>query len=107
MEHLLPIIKVNACALLALPLLAISILTKLLQKALEKVMVFLGVGTALLALGILHAIFDNPGGFFEGVGLFIALMILGGAIISTVVMVLFFFGGIAAAAVTAVVTICI
>ena len=107
MEHLLPIIKVNACALLALPLLAISILTKLLQKALEKVMVFLGVGTAVLALGILHAIFDNPGGFFEGVGLFIALMILGGAIISTVVMVLFFFGGIAAAAVTAVVTICI
>lgn len=99
----LKILKINALALLSIPLLLISIAAKLLSKALEKAMVFLGVGVAFLGLSLLNLIFNNPSGFFEGVGLVIASLIFFGLIIVLVVGAIALFGTVAAALFAAVV----
>lgn len=104
MKQLGLILKVNLLSLLALPLLLLSLVFKLVQKALEKALVFVGVACALLALLLLNEIFNNPGGFLEGLGMTIAILIIGGAILGIVIMVLVFCGGIAATVLTAVLT---
>lgn len=105
MQKVFRIVKINACALLAFPLLSLSLIAMLLKKALEKAMVFLGVGVALLALNILRSIFYNPGGFFDGLGTFLAIMILFGVVVSIVVMIMVLLGSVAAVLVSTVVTI--
>lgn len=103
MTRIWKIVKIDLMALVALPLLLIAIAAKLLMKALEKSMVFLGVGAAALGLGLVQLLLRDPGGFFEGLGLMVAMLILFGAIIVLVLGVLVFFGSVAAAVVAVVV----
>lgn len=99
------VIKINVLALLSLPLFLISVGAKLVLKALEKALVFLGVGAALLTLFLLNGIFNNPGSFLNGLGTFVAVLILFGIIIAIVAGILVFFGSIAAAVVSFIVLI--
>jgi|LSQX01.2.fsa_nt_gb hypothetical protein len=96
MSAVLKVFKINILALIALPLLLLSIAVKLVLKALEKALVFVGVGAAILGLGILSLIVKNPGGLLEGVGTMLAILILFGGIIIIIVMVVLLFGTIAA-----------
>lgn len=105
MLSILKVLKINLLALLALPLLLVSIAAKLIQKALEKALVFMGVGGAFLGLLLLSQIFKNPFGFFEGIGYFIAVLILFGSIIILVLFVLFMFGTVATALLTMIVAV--
>lgn len=89
------IVTVNLLALLALPLLLLSIVAKLLAKALEKALLLLGVGVALLGLSLLSLILKNPGATFEGLGYFLAVLVLFGGIIAIVGAVLALFSTVA------------
>ncbi len=105
MSNIGTILKINLLSLLSLPLLLISIAAKLLQKALEKTLVFLAVGAAILGMLLLNQIFNNPGSFFNGLGMLIAIFILFGAIVAIIFGVLFLFGSVAAALLTGVVSV--
>ncbi len=99
------ILKVNLLSLLALPLLILSGIFNLAQKALEKAIVFVGVGVALLALLALNALFNNPNGFLEGIGYIFAFLVIGGSIILLVLAVLVLCGSIAATVLTVIVSV--
>ena len=57
MANILKILKINFLSLLALPFFLLTIVSQLLMRAVQKIMVFLGVGVALLALFLLSAVF--------------------------------------------------
>lgn len=105
MQNMVRIAKVNVCALLAFPLLVLSLIAMLLKKALEKAMIFLGVGVAVLVLNILRSIFLNPGSFFDGLGTFLAILILFGTVVVLVAMIMLLIGGVATVVVSAVVAV--
>ena len=105
MTNILKILKINFLSLLALPFFLLSILAQLLMKAVQKTMVFIGLGAALFALFLLNLLFNNPGGFLDGLGTFFAILIVFGSIILIVAGILFLFGTVAAALVTAVISL--
>lgn len=100
MRTIFIILKINLLSLVSLPILIVTIISKLLQKAVEKLIIFVGVGVALGVLSLLNMALNNPGEFLDGLGTFFAVLILFGFIIAIVFAVLFFFGSIAAAVVT-------
>lgn len=93
----LKLVKINILSLISFPLLLISITSKLLLKALEKALVFLGVGVALLGLFLLNLIFNNPNSLLNGISTLIVLIILFGVIILITFSVLILLGSIATA----------
>ena len=105
MANILKILKINFLSLLALPFFLLTIVSQLLMRAVQKIMVFLGVGVALLALFLLSAVFNNPGGFLDGLGTFLALLIVFGSIILIVVGVLILMGTVATVVVTLIISI--
>ena len=107
MSHVLRIIKVNGLALLALPLLLLSIAAKLVSKALEKALVIVGVLVVLLGLSLLSLVLKNPSATFEGVGYLIAFFILFGGIIAIIIAVLALCSTIAVGVITAISTVLI
>ena len=66
MKTALSVLKVNALSLLAFPLLVISMAIQLVQKALGKLLVYLGAGVALLLMAGLNAFINNPWAIIEG-----------------------------------------
>lgn len=105
MANILKVLKINFLSLLALPFFLLTILAQLLMKAVQKTMVFIGLGAALFALFLLNLLFNNPGGFLDGLGTFFAILIVFGSIILIVAGILFLFGTVAAALVTAVISL--
>lgn len=85
MTSILKVFKINILALLAFPFLLISIVTKLILKALEKALVLIGVGIALFGLFLLSLIFKNLGTFLDGIGIIIVMIFVGGIV--TVIMI--------------------
>ncbi|MEF9983023.1 MAG: J domain-containing protein [Oscillospiraceae bacterium] len=107
MKTILTILKINALSLISFPILLISIIAKLLQKAVEKTVVFLGVGVTLLVLYLLNMFLNNPNNIFENIATIIAVLLVFGAIIFIVFSILFFFGSIATAVITVITSLLI
>lgn len=97
MSKLFSILKINILSLLSFPLLLVSIASKLLLKALEKAMVFLGVGAALLGLALLKLFLNNPWGLFEGLGLIVVCLVFLGFIGVSIFVVVVLCGSLLAA----------
>ncbi len=85
MTSVLKVFKINLLALLAFPFLLVSIVAKLILKALEKTLVFISVGITLFVLYLLSLIFKNPSSILNGIALIIVVIILGGII--TIIMI--------------------
>lgn len=98
MKTVLSVLKVNILALLAFPLLVISMMIQLVQKALEKLLVFLGAVVALLLLAGLNAFINNPWGVIEGWSEVIVLAALLGVVSLLAVMIIHFLGAMIVAA---------
>jgi len=94
----LKILKINILALLAFPLLLISIASKLIMKAFEKTLVFMGVAAAIFILFQLNIIINSWGGFFENLALIIGLLVFFGGIIALIFIIPILLGSIALAA---------
>ncbi len=105
MTDVCKICKINLLSILALPVLLVSIVSKILQTAMEKALVFLGVGAAIFGLYLLNEFFNRPDSFLDTLGFFAAILILFGAIFGLVLGVILLFGGIAAAALAVVATL--
>jgi hypothetical protein len=95
-SSVLKVFKINLLALLAFPLFLISIASKLIVKAMEKFMVFLGVGFAILGLYIFSFIIKNFGGFVEGLLTVIILLFLFGSLVALFIFAPFILGSILA-----------
>lgn len=67
MIAVLKVIKVNILSLLAFPLFVVALAAKLVRQALEKFLVFVGVGAAVIGLVILKALIQDPGKFFQNI----------------------------------------
>ena len=102
MKTALSVLKVNALSLLAFPLLVISMAIQLVQKALGKLLVFLGAGVALLLMAGLNAFINNPWAIIEGWAAVAVLAIFFGIFTVLVALLIHFLG---AMIVTAVATI--
>lgn len=102
MKTALSVLKVNALSLLAFPLLVISMVIQLVQKALGKLLVFLGAGVALLLMAGLNAFINNPWGIIEGWAAVVVLAVLFGIITVMVALVIHFLGAMIVAAVAAI-----
>ncbi len=99
------IMKVNILALLALPVLLLSIAAKLLAKAFEKAFTLLCVLVILILLMLLASIIDNIGVFLEGIGLFLVAAVLLGGLVALVFWIFAIAGALIAGVVTAIATI--
>ncbi len=99
----LKVFKINLLSLVALPLFALSILAKLLQKALEKALFLLCICIVLVLTYLLSLVIMNPDAFFSGLGTAFAAFILFGAIIAIVGSVIAIIGSVASVAFAAVV----
>lgn len=104
MTSVLKVFKINLLALLAFPFLLIAITAKLILKALEKSLTFVGVGIAIFALYLLSLIFKNPGAILQGIALIIVLVILLGIIIIVIFYVFSLIASVASALFTAILT---
>lgn len=96
MKNIFMIIKINLLAIIEIPILGISIIAKLLQKAVEQLIVFMSVGYVLLLLLIVQSLL-NSGGILNGLTTIIAFLIVFGGIIIITVFVLACFGSIVVA----------
>lgn len=95
MQKLLRVIKINALSILAFPLFIVSIVSKLARQALEKILVFIGVGAAIIGLIILKAFIKDPGGFLENLFMFLFLCVF--TVAGIVFLFVYLFGRILAA----------
>lgn len=95
MIAVLKVIKVNILSLLAFPLFVVALAAKLVRQALEKFLVFVGVGAAVIGLVILKALIQDPGKFFQNI--FFLLIISLFTIFSIVFVLIYLVGSLAAA----------
>jgi len=105
MGVILRIFKINIFAIVSFLFLLISIVAKLVLKALEKAAVFLCVGGVIFVLALFSMILKNPGGFFQGIGWVIAFLVIFGIIIGIIVAVFSIFAGVFAVAFTIVISV--
>lgn len=91
------ILKINLLSILAFPLFLLAFTSKMLAKALEKALVLLGAGAAILGLLLVNLIINNFLQFLQAIGTFLAILIIFGAIVVLVFMVIFLLGSLASA----------
>lgn len=84
----LRVIKINVLALVAFPLLILATVTKLLAKAMEKILTIIGTVLVIGGIALVFELAKNPGDFFNGLLMFIVLMALGGLLTLIVILVL-------------------
>lgn len=94
-SSILKIIKINILALLAFPLLLISIAIKMILKAFEKSLVFLGVAGVVFILYLLNLLINHWVAFFENLALIIAFSIVTGGLVALFLLIPFLLGSIA------------
>lgn len=99
------ICKINLLSILALPVLLVSIVSKLLQTAMEKALIFLGVGAAMLGLLVLNEFLNHPGSFLDAMSFAAAGFLVFGAVLMVTLAVVMLFGSIAATLLTIFVTL--
>ncbi len=87
MDNAIKILKINILSLIAIVILGISITAKLINKALEKAVVFFCVAIVIFVLAIFSFILKNPGGFFGGVLNVVAYFIFGLIFMGVIVLI--------------------
>lgn len=74
----LRVIKINVLALVAFPLLLLATVTKLLAKAMEKILTIIGTVLLIGGIALIFELAKNPGEFFQGLVMFLVIMVIGG-----------------------------
>ena len=99
MKKAIMILKINALALVGIPLLLLATCFKLVAKALEKLALFLGMAfVALIASLIVHAVASNPENLLKAIGWIIAICVMGGIVVVIVLWVFSLISGFASVA---------
>ena len=84
----LRVIKINLLALIAFPLLILATIVKLIAKAMEKILTIVGTVLIIGGIALIFELAKNPGEFFQGLVMFIAIMVLGGIFTALIIWIL-------------------
>lgn len=84
----LRVIKINVLALIAFPLLILATIVKLAAKAMEKILTIVGTILIMGGIALVFELTKNPGEFFQGLIMFIAILVLGGIFTALIIWIL-------------------
>ncbi len=84
----LRVIKINVLALIAFPLLMLATVVKLVAKAMEKILTIVGTVLIIGGIALIFELAKNPGELFQGLVMFIAIMVLGGIFTALIIWIL-------------------
>ncbi|MBQ7774439.1 MAG: hypothetical protein IJ379_00825 [Lachnospiraceae bacterium] len=86
--NVLRVIKINVLALVAFPLLILATVVKLVAKSMEKLITIIGTVLVISMIALVFELAKNPGEFFQGLLMFIVIIVLGGLISLLIIWIL-------------------